>query len=39
MDNYVPPFSITNTMLLLIGDIMKKIGQLDNYKNLNKMPI
>ena len=39
MDNYVPLFSITNTMLLLIGDIMKKIGQLDNYKNLNKMPI
>ena len=39
MDNYIPPFAITNTMLVLISDIMKKIGQLDNYKDLNKMPI
>jgi len=39
MDNYIPPFTITNTMLVLISDIMKKIGQLDNYKDLNKMPI
>ena len=39
MDNYIPPFTITNTMIELISDIMKKIGQLDNYKDLNKMPI
>ena len=39
MDNYIPPFTITNAMTQLVGDIMKKIGQLDNYKDLNKMPI
>lgn len=39
MDNDTPPFAITNTMLVLISDIMKKIGQLDNYKDLNKMLI
>ena len=39
MDNYIPPFEITNTMLDRISNIMKKIGKLDNYKDLNKMPI
>ena len=39
MDNYVPPFTITNTTIELIASIMKKIGQLENYKDLNKMPI
>ena len=39
MDNYIPPFDITNIMLDIISSIMKKIGKLDNYKNLNKMPI
>ena len=39
MDRYVPPFTITNEMLTIVSDIMKKIGQLDNYKDLNKMPI
>jgi len=39
MDNYIPPFDITNVMLGRISSIMKKIGKLDNYKNLNKMPI
>ena len=39
MDNYVPPFKITNTMLDRVSNIMKKIGKLDNYKDLNKMPI
>jgi len=39
MDNYIPPFDITNTMLDRISSIMKKIGKLDNYKDLNKMPI
>ena len=37
--NYVPPFEITNKMLEYISLIMKKIGKLDNYKDLNKMPI
>ena len=39
MNNYVPPFEITNTMLDLVSSIMKKIGKLENYKDLNKMPI
>ena len=39
MENYIPPFEITNQMLDLVASIMKKIGQLDNYRDLNKMPI
>ena len=39
MNKYVPPFEITNTMLDLVSSIMKKIGKLENYKDLNKMPI
>ena len=39
MNNYVPPFEITNTMLDRVASIMKTIGKLDNYKNLNKTPI
>ena len=39
MDNYIPPFDITNVMLDRISSIMKKIGKLDNYKDLNKMPV
>ena len=39
MDNYIPPFDITNNMLDRISSIMKKIGKLDNYKDLNKMPV
>ena len=39
MDNYVPPFTITNIMLDRVSSIMKKIGKLDNYKDLNKMPV
>ena len=39
MEHYVPPFQITNIMLYKISSIMKKIGKLDNYKDLNKMPI
>ena len=39
MDKYIPPFEITNKMLGLIASIMKKIGKLDNYKDLSKLPI
>lgn len=39
MNNYIPPFEITNTMLDKVSSIMKSIGKLDNYKDLNKMPI
>ncbi len=39
MEKYIPPFTITNTMLDYISSIMENIGKLDNYNNLNKMPI
>lgn len=39
MNNYIPPFTITNIMLDRISSIMKKMGKLDNYKDLNKMPV
>ena len=39
MNNYIPPFEITNNMLDRVSSIMKSIGKLDNYKDLNKMPI
>lgn len=39
MEKYVPPFTITNIMLDRISSIMKKIGKLDNYKDLNRMPV
>ena len=39
MNDYIPPFNITNKMLYLVASIMEKIGRLDNYNNLNKMPI
>ena len=39
MDNYISPFTITNIMLDRISSIMKKIGKLENYNDLNKMPI
>lgn len=39
MEKYIPPFSITNKMLELTSSIMEKVGKLDNFSNLNKMPI
>lgn len=39
MNNYVPPFTITNTMLDMVASIMKKIGQLDNYQTFNKRTV
>ena len=39
MDKYIPPFTITNKMLELVGSIMEKVGKLDNFSNLNKMPV
>ncbi len=38
MDNYTPPFEISNDMLTRISSIMEKIGKLDNYSNLDKTP-
>lgn len=39
MDNYVYPFSITNKMLEYVSNIIEKVTRLDNYQNLDKMPI
>ena len=38
MEKYISPFTITNKMLELVGSIMEKVGKLDNFSNLNKMP-
>lgn len=39
MDDYKPPFTITNKMLDYVSSIMEKVGKLDNYTNFNKMPV
>ena len=39
MKKYISPYTITNKMLELTGSIMEKVGRLDNYNNLNKMPV
>jgi len=39
MKKYTLPFEITNEMLDRVSSIMKNIGKLDNYKDLNKMPV
>ena len=39
MDKYIPPFQITSNMLNLIADIMEKLGKLDTFHNLSKMPV
>lgn len=39
MEKYVPPFTISNKMLELVGSIMEKVGKLDNFSNLNRMPV
>lgn len=39
MKKYILPYTITNKMLELTGSIMEKVGRLDNYNNLNKMPV
>lgn len=38
MNRYVPPFEINNKMLILVSDIMEKIGRLDSTLNLDKNP-
>lgn len=39
MNDYKPPFTITNKTLDYVSSIMEKIGKLDNYTNFNKMPV
>ena len=36
---YKPPFSITNRMLSLCISITEKVGQINNYQSLKRMPI
>ena len=37
MQNY-PPYTITDEMLNLVSDIMKKIGEANYFERLNKYP-
>lgn len=39
MEKYIPPYTITNKMLDYVSDIMEKVGKLNNYYNLEKMPV
>lgn len=36
---YTPPFTITNKMLSLCISITEKVGKINNYQSLNRMPI
>ena len=38
MENYIPPFSITNTMLSLVADIAEKTGRITNYRSFETKP-
>jgi len=39
MENYIPPYEISNKMIEYVAEIMEKVGKIDNFTNLNKMPI
>ena len=38
MENYIPPFEITNEMFELSAEIMENIGKLSNVNELEKLP-
>lgn len=38
MENYEPPFEITNEMLNVVSEIMESLGQLGSVSNLEKLP-
>ena len=38
MDNYTPPFTITNKMLKTLSSIMEKVGEYKHYTRLDKEP-
>lgn len=38
MSEYIPPFSISNTILEYVSRIMEKVGNLNNFDNLSRMP-
>ena len=35
MENYTPPFELTNEMLDKVSNIMEKIGKIDNFNYLS----
>lgn len=39
MDNYIPPYEISNKMIEFVALIMEKVGKMDNFTKLNRMPI
>lgn len=39
MEKYVPPFTITNDMVLLISSITENLGIINSLENLSKYPI
>lgn len=38
MDKYIPPYKITDKILDYISKIMEKVGEINSYINLNRMP-
>ena len=38
MEKYIPPYKITDKILDYISKIMEKVGEINSYINLNKMP-
>lgn len=38
MENYVPPFSITNQMLTMVAEIAEKTGMVSNYRSFEAKP-
>lgn len=34
MSDYVPPFTISNTMLELVSEISEKVGRINSHKEL-----
>ena len=38
MENYVPPYDITEEMLSLTSDIMEDLGKLGSVSDLAKLP-
>ena len=38
MEKYTPPYKITDKMLDYISKIMEKVGEINSYINLNRMP-
>lgn len=39
MEKYVPPFTITNEMLLYVSSIMENLGRINSLRNLSKFPV